>query len=184
MEKKLIVAGFGGQGVIMTGEILAHAGMLNKKKVAVVPSYGPEMRGGTANCTVILKQGEIYSPVVTYPDILIALNQPSLDKFENQVIPHGLILFNSSLCSLKKKRQDIKYVGIPATEMASALGNIRVANVVMLGALVAEIRLIPASTLANEVLPTVLKDRSDSLLKVNQQALEKGFEYRKKACST
>jgi len=178
MEKKLIIAGFGGQGIIMTGEILAHAGMLDKKKVALVPSYGPEMRGGTANCTVILKEGEIYSLVVSYPDILIALNQPSLDRFEKQVLPHGLILYNSSLCPRQKGRKDIKYFGIPATEIASELGDIRVANVILLGALIAQTRLLPASTLANVVLPAVFKDKSASVLKMNQQALDKGMKYR------
>jgi 2-oxoglutarate ferredoxin oxidoreductase subunit gamma len=182
MEKKLIIAGFGGQGVIITGEIIAHTGMLVKKKVTLVPSYGPEIRGGTANCTVILKDGEIYSPVVTYPDILIALNQPSLDRFEKQVLPQGFILFNSSLCPRKKSRKDITYFGIPATEIASELGDVRVANVVMLGALIAQTRLIPASILSNKVLPAVFKDKSNSVLKLNQQALDKGLEYQKEGC--
>ncbi len=181
METKLIIAGFGGQGVILTGEIIAHTGMLIKKKVTIVPSYGPEMRGGTANCTVILKDSEIYSPVVEYPDILIALNQPSLDRFEKKVLPRGLILFNSSLCSLKKGRRDIKYFGIPATEIASGLGDIRVANMVMTGALVSQTRLLPASILSDQVLPAVFKDKSDSVVKINQQALDKGMKYQEKS---
>ena len=180
MEVKIIIAGFGGQGVIMTGELLAQAGMLEKKNVALVPSYGPEMRGGTANCTVILKDSEIYSPVIAYPDILVALNQPSLERFESQVTPQGMIFFNSSLCTRKRRRKDIQYFGIPATEMASKLGNIRVTNVIMAGALIAETGLVPMTVLSEKVFPEVLKNKNASLLNVNRLALQEGWDYQKK----
>jgi 2-oxoglutarate ferredoxin oxidoreductase subunit gamma len=179
MEKKIIIAGFGGQGVILAGNLLATAGMLEKKKITMVPSYGPEMRGGTANCTVILKDGEIHSPVVAHPDILIALNQPSLDRFEGEVSPRGIIFFNSSLCLLKKKRKDITYFGVPATDMATETGSIKVANVILLGALIEQTQLVKDETLSEKVFPEVFSDKKASLRELNKVALKKGMDYQK-----
>ena len=180
MEIKLIIAGFGGQGIIMAGQLLASAGMLEKNKVVLVPSYGPEMRGGTANCTVILKDSEIYSPVVAHPDILIALNQPSLDRFEDQMARGGFILYNSSLSSPKKKRKDIRYAGVPASEIAMDLGMIRVANVVMLGALIQQTKLVKKETISQKALPTLLKSKHASLLEINRKALKAGLNIESK----
>jgi 2-oxoglutarate ferredoxin oxidoreductase subunit gamma len=179
LETKLIIAGFGGQGVILAGNLLATAGMLEKKKVTLVPSYGPEMRGGTANCTVILKDGEIYSPVVAHPDILIALNQPSLTRFENDVKPRGIIFFNSSLCSDKKTRKDITYFGIPASDMATEMGSIKVANVIILGSLIEKTHLVKEETLSEKVFPEIFSEKKASLLKLNIEALKKGRDYQK-----
>jgi len=177
MEKKLIIAGFGGQGVILAGKILANAGMLENKKISLVPSYGPEMRGGTANCTVIIKDGEIYSPVVDHPDILVALNNPSLERFKPDVAPGGRIFFNSSLCLTKTQRKDLHYFGIPVSDMATDMGNVRVANVIMLGALIKETRLVKKDTISNKVLPELLSGKKSSLLELNRKALEEGIRY-------
>lgn len=136
MKQEFIIAGFGGQGVLLLGQMLAYAGMLEGKQVSWMPSYGPEMRGGTANCTVVISDEEIGSPVVSQPSCVIALNLPSLDKFEPMVKPGGLLLINSSLVDREPRRDDIKAVALPATEIASELGNIRVTNMVALGALV------------------------------------------------
>ena len=176
METKLIIAGFGGQGVIMAGQLLAHAGMMENKKVSVVPSYGPEMRGGTANCTVILKDSEIYSPVVAHPDIVIAMNQPSLDKFAKSVMRGGFIFYNASLCTPKQKRKGVEYIGIPASEMATRLGNIRVANSIMLGALIAHTKIIAPQTFTEGAFPKVLAGKKSALLEINKRAFRLGFE--------
>jgi 2-oxoglutarate ferredoxin oxidoreductase subunit gamma len=175
MEKKLIIAGFGGQGIIMAGTMLAHSGMLEKKKVTLVPSYGPEIRGGTANCTVILKDSEIYSQVVTHPDILIAMNQPSMDKFECQVAMGGMIIYNASLCSPAKRRKDVQYHGIHATEMAGKLGDIRVANTVILGALIGQTHLVKSRTFIDKTLPELLTGKKASLIELNRKALLAGM---------
>jgi len=177
METKLVIAGFGGQGIIMAGHILANAGMLEKKKVTLVPSYGPEMRGGTANCTVILKDDEIYSPVVDHPDIMIAMNQPSLERFEGQVSPNGWIFYNSSLCTPKSRKKNLRYHGIPASGMAGKLGNIRVANLLILGALLKQTSLVRVETVRDKVLPTLFTGKKKALLEINRKALKEGMEY-------
>ena len=178
MEKQLIIAGFGGQGVVMAGTLLGHVGMLEKKKVAFVPSYGPEMRGGTAHCAVILKDCEIYSPVVNFPDILIALNQPSLEKFQHNVLKGGLIIYNVSLTDLQKKRKDAEYFGVRATELAGQLGDIRVANTVMLGALISRTHLIKRETFIERTLPDLLTGKKASLIDINRKAFLTGLNGR------
>ena len=175
METKTIIAGFGGQGVILAGNLLAQAGMVEGKKVILVPSYGPEMRGGTANCTVILKTGEIYSPIVSHPDILIALNQPSMDKFEGEIVKNGRIFYNSSLCSPKKNRKDLTYFGIPAVDIARELGDGRVANVVMLGSVIKNTGLTSAKTLSEKALPALLIGKKARFVPINRKALQAGM---------
>ena len=137
MQKEILIAGFGGQGVLFAGQVIAYAAMDSGKEVTWIPSYGPEMRGGTANCIVIVADGKISSPIVTSFDTVIALNQPSLDKFEPSVTVGGLIVANQSMMNRAVKRGDLKVVTIPATEIAHGLGNVRVANSVILGALIA-----------------------------------------------
>ena len=136
MLEEVIIAGFGGQGLMLMGRLLAYAGMLEGRKVAWMPSYGPEMRGGTANCTVIISSEEIASPIVTNPKTVIAMNKPSLDKFESLIQKDGLIVLNNSLIDQEVKRDDIKVLKIPANDIANKLGNLRVANMVTLGAYV------------------------------------------------
>ncbi|RME54940.1 MAG: 2-oxoacid:ferredoxin oxidoreductase subunit gamma, partial [Caldilineae bacterium] len=137
METSIVIAGFGGQGVLFAGQLLAYAALEADKHVTWIPSYGPEMRGGTANCTVIIADEPIGSPYAPNPDAVIAMNLPSTEKYLPLVRPGGLLLYNSSLVEPPEARPDIQMVPVPATELARAHGNERLANVVMLGALLA-----------------------------------------------
>ena len=134
MSEKIIIAGFGGQGVMAMGQLLTYSGMIEDKQVSWYPSYGPEMRGGTANCNVTISDEVVGSPVVIEATTALVLNGPSLDKFEGNVIPNGKLFINSSLITKKATRDDIDVYYVPANEIANELGNNRVANMVMLGA--------------------------------------------------
>ncbi len=175
METKLIIAGHGGQGIILMGTLLAHAGMEEGKQVTFFPSYGPAMRGGTANCSVVISSEEIASPVVTQPDILVAMNEPSLAKFEPQVAPQGKLFINQSLASCDPQRSDLEVVKVQVTELASQLGNLRVANMVMLGVLVGKTGIVALPTVVQS-LKSVLPRRRWELLELNEKALQKGKE--------
>jgi 2-oxoglutarate ferredoxin oxidoreductase subunit gamma len=175
VKQEFIIAGFGGQGVLLLGQMLASAGMMEGKQVSWMPSYGPEMRGGTANCTVVISDEEIGSPVVSQPSCVIALNLPSLDKFEPMVKPGGLLLLNSSLIDREVRRDDITAVALPATEIASELGNVRVTNMVALGALVQLTGIVSFSTL-EEVLKKVLPEHRHKLIPLNLEAIERGAQ--------
>lgn len=132
--EKLIVAGFGGQGVLSLGQLISYAAMYENKSTTWLPAYGPEMRGGTANCSVVVDDKEIASPIIANPDTLIAMNKPSLDKFVNKVKPGGLILINSSLISDKVERDDVRVVYVNANDIAHEIGNDKASNLVVLGA--------------------------------------------------
>lgn len=132
---KIVLAGFGGQGVLSLGQILAYAAMAEGKEVTWLPSYGPEMRGGTANCSVIIADKPIASPIVSNPTLLVAMNGPSLDKFADKVTPGGVILVNSSLIAQKVERKNVRVYYVPANEMALDLGTAKAANIIMLGAI-------------------------------------------------
>ncbi len=173
MLDEIIIAGFGGQGVLLMGRLIAYAGMLEGKHVAWMPSYGPEMRGGTANCTVIISSDEVASPVVTNPMTLVAMNQPSLDKFEPQVEKGGTIIFNESLISLNVKRDDLEFLGVPANDIANELGNLRVANMVALGSYVAKSKSIKMETIF-QALEKLLGKKSEKIMDLNKKALKKG----------
>jgi 2-oxoglutarate ferredoxin oxidoreductase subunit gamma len=136
-EQRVIIAGFGGQGVLMAGKLLAQAGMLEGRHVTWLPSYGPEMRGGTANCNVIVSDEPIGAPIVTEATCLIAMNLPSLDRFEPALVTGGLLLINRSLVPRGAGRADVRALEVPANEIAERHGSTRVANVVMLGAYLA-----------------------------------------------
>jgi len=174
MTTQIILAGFGGQGILFAGKLIAYAGMLKGKEVSWLPSYGPEMRGGTANCHVIISDEKIASPIVQKPDVLIALNGPSLEKFENAVVPGGVILYDSSLISKKIERTDIKAFAIPATQMAVDMQASTLANMVMLGKLAKE-----RSTLELNDIKTAMKKsvsaRKASLLEINNKVLDSGY---------
>lgn len=137
METSIIIAGFGGQGVLFAGKLLAYAAMDSGKHVTWIPSYGPEMRGGTANCTVIISDEPIGAPLVNQPDIVIALNQPSFDKYEPLVKPDGLLLINSSLVTGESHRLDIDFVPVPMSEMAESVGTTKLLNMAAIGAMLA-----------------------------------------------
>jgi 2-oxoglutarate ferredoxin oxidoreductase subunit gamma len=179
MLEEVIIAGFGGQGVMLMGRLLAYAGMLEGKNVAWMPSYGPEMRGGTANCTVIISSEEIASPVVPYPKSIIVMNKPSLDKFEATVQKDGLIIINESLIDQKVKRDDVRIVRVPANDIAKKLGNLRVANMVALGTYVKKSGVVKLKTIF-KALEKVLAGRNKKLLELNKEALKQGAELVKK----
>lgn len=176
---ELIFAGFGGQGVMSMGMMFAYAGMLEEKNVSWIPSYGPEMRGGTANCAVVVTADEIGSPLVTDPDVVVAMNLPSMLKFEPKLKKGGLLIYNSSLIEREEGREDITVVGIPANEIATELGNSRVANMVVMGALLAKTGVAKPESI-KAALRKVLPAHRHDLLPVNEQAMERGAEYASK----
>lgn len=176
MAHELIVAGFGGQGIMFIGQLLAYAGMMEGKKVSWLPSYGPEMRGGTANCCVVISEDEVCSPIVTEPSSLIVMNQPSLDKFEQAVRPGGLLVLNSSLIGRKSARADLRVVEIPANRIAGELGNDKVANMVALGALIKCTGAVQVDSL-RRALRKVLPPHRHELVPVNESALERGLVF-------
>ena len=173
MQQEFIFAGFGGQGVLLMGQLLAHTAMDEGKKVSWIPSYGPEMRGGTANCTVIVSDRDIGSPVVSQPSCVVAMNLPSLDKFEDKVKPGGVLVINSSLITREPKRQDVKTVKVGATDIANEMGNARVANMVALGAVLEATGAVTADGLM-EALRKNLPAHRQNLLPLNKEAIEKG----------
>ncbi|SHJ66095.1 2-oxoglutarate ferredoxin oxidoreductase subunit gamma [Anaerobranca californiensis DSM 14826] len=172
----MILAGFGGQGVMSMGQLIAYAGMLEGKEVSWMPSYGPEMRGGTANCTVVVSQEPIGSPVVTEPQVVVAMNLPSLDKFESMVKPGGVLIINSSLINRSCQRKDITVIEIPANEIANELGNLKVANMVVLGALIAQTKVVSKESII-ESLKKVLPEHRHNLIPMNEEALNRGAAY-------
>ena len=138
MTLNILLAGFGGQGILFAGKVMAYAGMMEGKEISWLPSYGPEMRGGTANCSVCISDEKIGSPLVTNPDILIAMNLPSLEKFENDVVPGGTIIVDSSIIHKKVERDDVKTIYLDASFMAEENGLKGAANMVILGRMFAE----------------------------------------------
>lgn len=175
MLEEIYIAGFGGQGALSTGQLLAHAGVTEGKSVSYVPFYGVEKRGGVANCGVTISDRQISSPIVTEPSALIVMNNLSLERFENAVVPGGLIIINSSLVESPVTRSDVKVVKIRANEEAEALGDSRVANNVILGALLELTGVVSIKTV-EESLKEVLPKRHHDMIPVNVKALEKGAE--------
>lgn len=175
MEERIIIAGFGGQGVMAMGQLLTYSGMIEDKKVSWLPSYGPEMRGGTANCNVIISTDPVGSPVVVEATTAIVLNKPSLDKFESAVIPGGRLFINSSLIDRKSTRDDIEVYYIPANDIANDLGNSRIANMVMLGAYLGVVNPVEFESI-HKAFGKVFGESKSHLLPINKEALEKGTE--------
>lgn len=173
MEEKIIIAGFGGQGVMAMGQLLTYSGMIEDKKVSWLPSYGPEMRGGTANCNVIISTEPVGSPIVLEATTAIVLNKPSLDKFENAVLPGGKLFINSSLIERKSVREDIDVYYIPANEIANELGNLRIANMVMLGAYLEVAKSVSFDSI-HKAFGKVFGESKAHLLPINKEALERG----------
>lgn len=173
MHEEIIISGFGGQGVLFAGQLLAYAGVEDGLHVTWIPSYGPEMRGGTAHCQVILSSEEIGSPLTTHPTAVIALNNPSMDKYEDLVKPGGMLLIDSSLITHSTTRHDIRELALPAKEIASALGAPQAANMVLLGALAAATGIVRIETL-ERVLKKKLGERHADTYEANKQALRCG----------
>jgi 2-oxoglutarate ferredoxin oxidoreductase subunit gamma len=176
MQTEVFLAGFGGQGVMFAGQVLSYAAMDAGKEVTWIPSYGPEMRGGTANCTVVIADEEIGSPLVQNPPAVIVMNLPSLDKYESMVKPGGVLVVNSSMVDRDVNRSDITWISLPCNEIAEQAGNKRMANVVATGALLA---LVPVLTLdeVESALRAHMPGRHKDLLAKNVEALKRGAEY-------
>ncbi|WML60811.1 2-oxoacid:acceptor oxidoreductase family protein [Neobacillus sp. PS2-9] len=173
MQEEIIIAGFGGQGVMSMGQLIAYAGMLEGKGVSWLPSYGPEQRGGTANCAVVVSDEPVGSPLVTKPSTAIVLNNPSFDKFEPRVRSGGLLFLNSSLVVRTSERKDIQTIEINATDLANDLGNSRVANMILLGAFLERTKIVSEEAII-ESLKKVLSAEKHHLIEINKQALKKG----------
>ena len=175
-ENQIIIAGFGGQGLLFSGKVLAYAGLLEDRQLSWLPSYGPEMRGGTANCNVILSDREVGSPIVHHPDILMAMNNPSLDKYEDDVQSGGLLFIDSTLVGRKVHRTDVKAFYIPATQMAMDAGYPTLANMILLGALVHETGCVREDSLDAGLLKVVPAKKAD-LIELNRKALQAGRDF-------
>lgn len=173
--QQVICAGFGGQGVMSMGQLLTYAGMIEEKNVSWLPSYGPEMRGGTANCSVIVSDQMVGSPIVTDATAVIAMNLPSLIKFEQDLVKDGMLLINSSLIDRKASREDIKGYYIPANEIAVEIGNAKVANMVMLGAFLELTKVVKVESVM-AALRKVFGPAKEHLMPANEKALKMGAE--------
>jgi len=176
MMTKTIFSGFGGQGVLMMGYSLAHSAMSKGYHVTYLPAYGAEVRGGTANCTVAIADEEITSTISSEPDNLVVMNSPSLITFQNKVIHGGLIFLNSSIVEDRPSRQDVKVYAVPCGKMAQDMGNIRVANIIMMGAFIKKTGIIPADIYLKS-LETVMGSRKKAAVEINRKAFAAGYDF-------
>ena len=172
---QILIAGFGGQGILFAGKFLAYKGLMEDKQVSWLPSYGPEMRGGTASCSVIVSDEPVGSPIVSNPDILIAMNLPSLDKFESTVVPGGMIFADSTLIERKVTREDVKVFYIPATQLASDNGTPTLANMIIVGKVLKEIGDYNEENITAALKKVISAKRAD-MLEVNLGAMRLGAE--------
>jgi len=177
MTHEIIMAGFGGQGVMLIGQLVTYAGMLDNKYVSWIPSYGPEMRGGTANCSVIVSDEPVGAPIVTEPTIVVAMNLPSLDKFEPLLRCGGTLIINSSLIERGAKRLDVKAHLVPGNDIANELGNAKVANMVILGAVIATTSVVSCDSISQAFAKMFIK--KPELLVINEEAIRRGACYSK-----
>ncbi|MFO7978041.1 MAG: 2-oxoacid:acceptor oxidoreductase family protein [Bacteroidales bacterium] len=175
MNEEIIIAGFGGQGVLSMGQILCYSGVMQDKQVSWMPSYGPEMRGGTANCTAIISDQDISSPVLNTFDTAIVLNQPSMDKFEDAVKPGGLLIYERNGMTRKPRRTDINVFSIPAYDESIQMNNTKVFNMIVIGGF---LKIKPILELENVIkgLKKVLPERYHNLIPLNEQAIRRGME--------
>ncbi len=176
--KELIAAGFGGQGVMMLGQLVAYGGITDGRNVTWIPSYGPEMRGGTANCSTVVSDEPVGSPVIDRCDVAVILNQPSLEKFEHSPREGGILIYNSDLVKYENPRTDVKVIAIPAQKLAAAAGSEKTANIVLLGAVVEASGIITKEA-ALHVVEEKLGKRKPQFLEMNLKALAKGMEAAK-----
>ena len=173
---QILIAGFGGQGVLFAGKFLAYKGLVQEKQVSWLPSYGPEMRGGTANCSVILSDSPVGSPIITTPDVLVAMNLPSLQKFVDAVAPGGQIFIDSTLIDAKVERTDVQVFYIPATQLAKDAGFATLANMVLMGKVMKESGAVDFAD-NRKTLESFIPAKKASLIDVNCQALQTGYDY-------
>lgn len=172
MTHEIVMAGFGGQGVMLMGQLMTYAGMLENKHVSWIPSYGPEMRGGTANCSVIISDEPVGAPIVSEPTTVVAMNLPSLDKFEASLQAGGNLIINSSLIERKTKRDDVKVYLVPSNDIANELGNAKVANMVVLGTIIAATKAVSQESVLKAFAKMFAK--KPELLAINEQAIKRG----------
>ena len=178
-ETSIIISGFGGQGTLFAGQVLAYSAMDNGLDVTWIPSYGPEMRGGTANCTVIVSEEEIGSPLVKNPDVVLALNLLSINKYEDRIPIGGVLIANSSLINREIKREDITTLLIPATDIAEKIGLSRLVNMIMIGAMVALKPILPLDAV-KKALEEHIPERHKKTLPMNFLAMDEGFKFTSK----
>ena len=173
---QILIAGFGGQGVLFAGKFLAYKGLTEEKQVSWLPSYGPEMRGGTANCSVILSDSPVGSPIITTPDVLVAMNLPSLLKFVDDVVPGGKIFIDSTLIDAKVERTDVEVFYVPATQMAKDAGFATLANMILAGKVLKETDAVSFEG-NKETLEAFIPAKKANLIDINCQALQAGYDY-------
>ena len=171
--RNILLAGFGGQGILFAGKVIAYAGLMDSKEISWLPSYGPEMRGGTANCSVCLSDEAIGSPLVTNPNVLVAMNRPSLEKFVNEVEPGGVILLDSSLIDVQVERDDVTTYYVPASTLAEENGLKGLANIILVGKLFKEVGFCSEETL-DKALQKCIPARKAAMLDFNRKAIEIG----------
>ena len=176
MTHQILIAGFGGQGVLFAGKFLAYKGMVEDKNISWLPSYGPEMRGGTANCSVVLSDMPVGSPIITAPDVLVAMNLPSLQKFVDTVVPGGKIFVDSTLIDAKVERTDVEVFYIPATQMAKDAGFATLANMIIMGKVIKETGAVRFDN-NKETLESFIPAKKAKLIDINCQALQTGYEF-------
>ncbi len=176
MTHQILLAGFGGQGILFSGKFLAYDGLIEDRQVSWLPSYGPEMRGGTCNCSVILSDTQIGSPIVSNPDVLIAMNLPSLDKFEGEAVPGAKIFVDSSLIDRKVMRDDVEAYYIPATKMASDEGLTGLANMIMIGYMIKKAGVMPYENV-EKVMAKIVPAKKQAMLALNIKAVELGYNF-------
>ena len=174
MTTEILIAGFGGQGVLFAGKFLAYKALLENKQLSWLPSYGPEMRGGTANCSVIISDEPVGSPIVSKPDVLVVMNLPSLDKYEDAVVPGGKIFVDSTLIERKVKRTDVDVYYIPATRLAAEIGAPTLANMIIIGKLIKETGVLPYNNI-DKALDKIVSARKANLKEINFKALDTGY---------
>ncbi|MCR5522182.1 MAG: 2-oxoacid:acceptor oxidoreductase family protein [Clostridia bacterium] len=174
MTTQILIAGFGGQGVLFAGKFLAYKALLENKQLSWLPSYGPEMRGGTANCSVIISDEPVGSPIVSKPDVLIVMNLPSLDKYEDAVVPGGKIFVDSTLIERKVNRTDVEVHYIPATKLANDINAPTLANMIMIGKVIKETGVVPYDNI-DKALDKVVSARKAALKEINFKALDTGY---------
>ncbi|PWB51579.1 MAG: 2-oxoacid:ferredoxin oxidoreductase subunit gamma [Anaerolineales bacterium] len=180
-ETSIIISGFGGQGALFAGQMLGYTAMDAGRKVTWIPSYGPEMRGGTAHCTVIISHSDISSPLVSNPDVAVLMNLPSLDKYEPLTKQNGVIIANSSLINRELERDDINSLLVPANQIAEDLGYVRLANMVLIGSMIYLVPVVTLEMIRNALL-THVPDRHKALIQLNIKAIENGFALAEKSC--
>ena len=176
MTTQILIAGFGGQGILFSGKLLAYKALSEGKELSWLPSYGPEMRGGTASCSVTISDEPVGSPIIDHPDVLIVMNLPSLDKYESTVKPGGMIFVDSTLIGRKVERTDVSAFYIPSTKMAQDMGTPNLANIVLLGKVLKECPAISRSYL-EEALKKVVSVKHPEMFELNLKAIDAGYNY-------